>query len=64
LRKIEISSLINEENSQTTRYYFWDDELCFVFHESVAPQMIEKNEMIYHYYEKEFILIKEIQFAV
>jgi hypothetical protein len=52
LQKIEINSIKNEENSQTTRYYFWDNELFFVFHESVAPLTIDTNEMIYNYTEK------------
>jgi hypothetical protein len=52
LQKIEISSIINEENSQTTRYYFWDDELFFVFYESAVPQTIDANQVMYNYTEK------------
>jgi len=52
LRKIEINSVINGENSQITMYYFWNDQLFFAYHQSVAPQYVDETEMIYHYNEK------------
>ncbi|MDF1550086.1 MAG: hypothetical protein P1P88_19830 [Bacteroidales bacterium] len=52
LRKIEINSILNGENSQITMYYFWKHQLFFAYHQSIAPQYVDNTEMIYHYTEK------------
>ena len=51
LRKIDIQSIIVEENSQNLKFYLWDNELFFIFYPSIAPQYIDANNTNYHYRE-------------
>lgn len=62
LRKIEINSILNGENSQITMYYFWNNQLFFAYHQSVAPQYVDDTEMIYHYKEKRIYFDNEKPF--
>jgi hypothetical protein len=52
LVKIEINSIIDDEDSQKTGYYFTDDQLIFVYNEAVSPQTTDSGKVIYHYTEK------------
>ncbi len=59
IKKVVLTEVYNEENTQTTSFYVWDNILFFAYHVSKAPRITGATEMEFHTTEQRFYFYQE-----